>query len=350
MSHARINPLLIPHFLDLSPIELSLLIQGNGIRSKNAFYGSLNTQKIGAERIEPSRLGDSYFEGGRLAGGTKNNNTKMNRFLIGASLDLFHDLPCFHRTTIENISGNLITFSCLDPYVNYDDIPRHTTESIAARERRQAVEVLLCSKLHWMTKRILDQMSPKKIIDIDLKNLFYYDGEISIKGTEISSKEEIKKVRFYADGGHPNIDFENVTISNSGVSVKGKYPETIRTGLQGGPATKIIDHWLLDGITVNKATLTKTTMRLTFKAPGQTTSYAEMEPEKTKKILRELNKHEESITPDSVKNWEEEIRIRDKSRGNLSEQTPHTIHFYNTAIGNERKNQPRIQAIQSLYK
>lgn len=350
MNNARISPLLIPHFLDLSPVELSLLIQGNGIRSKNAFYGSLNTQRIGSENIEPSRLGDSYFEDGRLVGKTQNNNTKMSQFLIGASLDLFYDLPCFHRTTIESISGNSITFVCLDPYVSYDDIPRHTAESIAARERRQAVEVLLCSKLHWMTKRVLDKMSPKNIIDIDLRNLFHYDGEISLKGTEISSKEKIKKVRFHTDGGHPNIDFENVTISNSGVSVKGKYPETIRTSLQGGPASKIIDHWLLDGITVNKATLTKTTMRFTFKAPGQTTSYAEMEPEKTKKILREIRKHEESITPDSVKNWEEEIRNRDKSRGNPPEQTPHTIHFFNTAIGNERKNQPRIQAIQRLYK
>ena len=350
MSHTKISPLLIPHLLHLSPQELSLVLHGNGIRAKNAFYGSINTERVGPENVEPYKLGDSVFEKGKLRYAMKNDNLKMNRFFVGGSLDLFHDLPLFHRTVIEKISEGSVAFTCLDPYVNYDEIPRHTAESIAARERRQAIEVLLCKKLHWMTKRTLDQMSPKKIINMDLGSLFHYDGEIYLKGSQISSKEKIKTMRFYPDGGHPNIDFENTTISNSGVSVKGKFPETLRAGLQDGPATKVIDHWLLEGIIVNKATLSKTTMRLTFKAPGQTTSYAEMEPEKTRKILRELKKHEDAVTPDSVKNWEKEIWIRDKDRGNPLEENYPTIHLFKTAGGNDRKNPPRIQAMQSLYK
>lgn len=340
------HPFFIPHMLNMRPYDVSLLANTSRFKSTCSYYGDIWAQP-GNGCLIPGGIGDASFNSdGQIITSRSSHSDKYKSLIKGAGLDVFYDYPLFHRAIITKINDNGMVFEMMDDPVSFTKCPVHTDESHKARMHRQAMEVLFHRKIHWMTRKALNRLSDQAILDLDLNGLLVSGYGVKIHQDQFPGAEAMKQIVVGQLNLSPVIDFPNARIGNNGVSVQGRHPDSVAAALIGKEATAVIDHWMVEGIEVKSIKNTATTMRVTFKAPGITKSYAEDEPERALRILNILRNKERSLTPSSVLEWEEKIAILDQDRNPDPEWRFDTIHHYRKANGPERRHEsPRLPLI-----
>jgi hypothetical protein len=328
----KVHPLLIPHMLDMSPYELQLLTNGAQFRSSTSFWRGIQAE-IEEGMIYPRKIGEATFDGNKLFMHKHGYNSKMKKHLMGASLDLFHDVPLAHRTHITGFLDDFIEFEPMDSAIPIAEIPRHTEASIAARRKRQAMEIFLRVKLHWMTKRMLDRLTIEQLLELSLEDFALSNFDLHIDPEGLGMNDPIKRLILSPTKIMPRLNFLNVAVSQGGVSLPGSHPNTLAASLPGQEATQVIDHWMFEGVKISKAVKNITTFRITFKAPTRTTSYLEDEPERSSEILKRLKKRETRATPKEVKDWERKILELDSERTSEQSEQIDRIHLYRNRNG-----------------
>jgi len=342
----KFSPLLIPHMLNLAPNEQAHFMHGNLVRMSAAFMEKLQSE-MSEDRMEPREICSLTFADGKLIRQDKMPTAKMRGIQIGKPIDIYGEIPLGHRTRITGFeeihSSHVILFECLDPYVDRDDLPRHTPQSIRARRRRMAFEALFSTKIHWMTRELLDHLSVAQILKIDPLHYLQYDSGIIVDGKCLPKDEALTLATLSPSGAAPDLSFgKNVTVASCAVSLEGRYPEALAKGLPGQSARKVIDHWIFEQSRVNKVKLNKTTTRITFASSGRTRSYAEDNPDKVEEVLSRLRRAEKRHSPQTVKDWDARIRELDEDRVCDPEDSFDLVHIFRNGSGKNRAGNIRI--------
>ena len=338
-----VNPLLIPHMLNLSPAENVSFRNGILARPLATFMEKCRTEIVDG-RLEPREIGTLTFADGNLSLRRHGYSRKMQENIIGSPIDIYGEIPLAHRTAITGFEPNCVTFTCKDDYISFRDLPVHTDKSIKARRRRMAFEAFLYIKMHWMTRSLLNGLTIKQILQINPMHFLTYDSGFVLEKKSLPQDELITTATISAEGSAPSLTFgKDKSVENCAISIPGRQPEAIANGLAGKPARKIIDHWIFEGSTINKATLNQTTTRITFASPGRTHSYAEDEPERSAEILQRLRRSEARVTPPCVKKWENHLLELDKDRACDPEDRLEFLHLYRNGQGKRRRAKVRIQ-------
>lgn len=333
----------------MAPTEHIHFRNGNLVHVKS-FMRKLQSQIVG-DCVEPGHIRNMSFSEGKLYISDRMPTKKMQDILLGKSIDVFAEIPLGHRTKITGFnaqrSSYTVSYECLDPYVDGDDLPRHTIESIEARRRRMAFEAFFSIKLHWMTREILNKLTIDQLLKIDLDNYLSRDSMIILDTDNYLEEDVLTRATFFSAGEAPELDFgENVKVKSGAVVIPDRYPETLAHSLPGQSARKVIDHWMFENSKVNKVKLNKTTTRITFSAPSQTRSYAEDEPDKVSEILARLRRAEKRKAPKSVKNWEARIQEMEKDRNCDVTDRFEYAHLFFKENGDKRRG--KIRNVQSI--
>lgn len=342
----KFSPLLIPHMLNLAPNEQAHFMHGNLVRISSAFMEKLQSEMV-ENQMEPREICSLTFANGKLVLHGKMPTAKMRDIQMGNPIDIYGEMPLGHRTRITGFeqirSSHVISFECLDPHVDQADLPRHTPQSIRARRRRMGFEALFSSKMHWMTKELLNHLSATQILKINPLHYLQYDSGIIVDGSALPKGEALTSATISPSGAAPDLSFgKNVTVTSCAVSLEGRYPEALAKGLPGQSARKIIDHWIFEQSRVNKVKLNKTSTRITFASPGRTRSYAEDEPDKTEEVLSRLRRAEKRHSPQLVKDWDARIRELDQDRVCDLQDKYDLAHIFRNGSGKDRAGNIRI--------
>lgn len=341
----KVNPLLLAPFLNMRPQNQNLLMSGV-YSAIETFNGRISTEKCG-DSLEPKVFQKARFADGKMHIKSEHMNAKMQDLLIGSSLDIYHDIPLFHRakiTGIENVrTVDYILHYALDvPHVDRKELPWHTDKSIRARYRRMGFETLFSLKLHWMSRKFLDQLTVAQIMKLEPLHLLAYDSSI-IAGQKVIGKDDtMRALTISPNGTAPDIDFGNAQVGSAAVVVPTRYPETLAKSLPGQPSRRVIDHWILEDSTVNAVKLNKSTTRITFGSPGRTASYREDAPDKVAEILSRLRRAENRHASQLIKDWDARLRKLDADRGGPPETQIDKVHIYNMQSGEPRRGTVRL--------
>ena len=336
-----VNPLLIPHMLNLSPAEIVSFRNGLPAKPLVTFMQKCRTEVVDG-RLEPREVGSLTFADGNLSLHRHGYSRKMQENIIGSPIDVYGEIPLAHRTEITGFEPNFATFTCKDDYISFKDVPVHTDKSIKARRRRMAFEAFLHIKTHWMTRSLLNGLSIKQILAMDPRHFLIYDSGIVLDDKTLPEGDLLTSATLSAEGSAPSLGFgKGVSVESCAVSIPGRQPDAIANGLPGKPARKVIDHWLFEGSTINKVRLNLSNTRVTFASPGRTRSYAEDEPEKAAEIISRLRRSEARATPNSIKDWEKHLLSLDSERDCDPQDRMGLLHLYRNGEGKLRRGSVR---------
>lgn len=344
----KYNPLLVPHMLNLGPVDQSYLMNGNYAAIRTAFIRNLQSTIVG-DCIEPREIGGLRFSDGKLAIYDSGNSptSKMQNRLIGCPIDVYGEIPFANRTRITGFEKSdrtsIISFECEDEYVSVRDLPRHTDESIKARRRRMGFEALFSIKTHWMTRALLNRLTSAQILKIDPTHYLQHNAAIIIGKSVLPKNDPLTEVTLSPSGASPDLVFGNkARVTSCAISIEGRYPEVFAEALVGGTSRRVIDHWIFEGSKINKTNLNKSSTRITFSSPSRTRSYAEDEPDRVADVMARLRRAEAKHTPQSVKDWDAKVQALDAERQCDPCDRFSLMHIFRTASGETRSGRVRI--------